>query len=76
MRTVELLTDPRLDEQVRAVWRRLHDAWWTPHLSLALRVRPEDQHRYPRELGTARGRLITARSYDSASRTVTDLAVA
>ena len=159
MHTVELLLDPALDEAVRAVWQRLHDAglpsladhghptnrphltlaaadrltpeaaavltglpveaeldglifferavvwrvtrtdalsdlharmWrvlegtarsplhapdsWVPHVSLALRA--GDQPRYAaelRDLPVARGSFPQARTYDSATRTVTSL---
>ncbi|MEV4636383.1 2'-5' RNA ligase family protein [Actinoplanes sp. NPDC049548] len=74
--------DDRLRDLQAAVWAALdgternpwHDPLrWTPHVSLALRVRPEDQSRYPRELGIARGWFIGARSYDSESRSITSL---
>ncbi|GAA0802953.1 2'-5' RNA ligase family protein [Spirilliplanes yamanashiensis] len=67
-----------------AVWRALggvgnplHDpAAWTPHISLARRVRP-DQRRDVEQaldgLGTVEGLLIAARSYDTGTRTVTEL---
>ena len=47
---------------------------WIPHVSLALRAK--DQPRYAAELGdrpVARGAFVQARSYDSATRTVTTL---
>jgi len=46
---------------------------WVPHVSLALRVKPEMQELYPRDLGVVSGRLVRARTYDSESRTTTDL---
>jgi 2'-5' RNA ligase len=47
---------------------------WTPHVSLALRAK--DHSRYAaelRDLPVARGRFVQARTYDSATRTVTAL---
>lgn len=46
---------------------------WVPHVSLALRVKPEMQERYPRDLDAVSGQLVSARTYDSDSRTVEDL---
>ncbi|MFI7597304.1 2'-5' RNA ligase family protein [Actinoplanes sp. NPDC049681] len=74
--------DDRLRELQAAVWAALdgternplHDPRaWTPHVSLALRVPPEQQDRYPRRLGIALGRLTAARSYGSELRSVVDL---
>ncbi|MGA5301728.1 2'-5' RNA ligase family protein [Nucisporomicrobium flavum] len=47
---------------------------WVPHVSLALRVKPELQDRYPRDIGAASGRVVAARTYNSETRTVTSLA--
>ncbi|UQU65747.1 2'-5' RNA ligase family protein [Couchioplanes caeruleus] len=47
---------------------------WVPHVSLALRVKPELQARYPRSVGAAAGRAVAARTYNSETRTVTGLA--
>ncbi|GAA3903852.1 2'-5' RNA ligase family protein [Actinoplanes auranticolor] len=47
---------------------------WVPHVSLALRAR--DHARYAAELGdlpVARGRFVQARTYDSQTRTVTEV---
>lgn len=63
------------------VWESLTGAWpppdeWLPHVSLALRVRPE-QHdavrQALREPAEERGHFVAARSYDTATRTVTSL---
>ncbi|HWS32493.1 MAG TPA: 2'-5' RNA ligase family protein [Actinoplanes sp.] len=52
---------------------------WVPHVSLALRM-PEDRRAAALDLFAAepmtRGRFVTARSYDSRTRTVTELAPA
>lgn len=49
---------------------------WRPHVSLALNM-PTAQHQAAfallRDLHPARGKLVAARSYDTLSRTVTDL---
>jgi hypothetical protein len=151
MRTVELLLDPNLDAEVRALWQLLHRAglrslaththptnrphitvataasvarvpqlrlpipirlgpprslgkalvlaadsaelrdlhdhvWtalgdddtpdWVPHVSLALNM-PPDQHGPARErltgIGTLTGACVAARSYDSETRTISDI---
>ena len=73
---------PDLLELQEQVWRALdgrernplHEPGrWVPHVSLALRVKPEMQDRYPRDLGPVPGQLVRARTYDSTSRTVADL---
>ena len=46
---------------------------WVPHVSLALRVKPDMQQRYPRDVGVATGSVVTARTYDTETRTVADL---
>jgi hypothetical protein len=49
---------------------------WRPHVSLALRVPPEQRAAaldLLGDLGTARGSYIGARSYDTETRTVVDL---
>lgn len=65
------------------VWRAMHDPnplhapdVWVPHVSLARRVKPADRARisdYLSGLRPRQGRLVAARSYDTETRTVTDL---
>jgi 2'-5' RNA ligase len=45
---------------------------WTPHISLARRLRPDQESRAARLIGesAADGELVMARSYDTISRTV------
>ncbi|AGL20861.1 hypothetical protein [Actinoplanes sp. N902-109] len=45
---------------------------WIPHVSLALRTDPAG---YPRTLGEASGQAVSARTYDSSSRTVQPLII-
>ena len=51
---------------------------WTPHISLARRLRPDQHELAARAIGpaVASGELSAARSYDSVTRTVIPLAVA
>ncbi|MFF5084546.1 2'-5' RNA ligase family protein [Actinoplanes sp. NPDC000266] len=65
------------------VWASLPGAWpppeeWVPHVSLALRVRA-DQHDAVMgalaDLPRAAGHFVAARSYHTATRVVTDLAL-
>ncbi|MGR6319308.1 2'-5' RNA ligase family protein [Micromonospora soli] len=76
---------PQLTALHRAVWDVLAEApgpqpWqlpghWVPHLSLALRFRGADRRRARAVAGVDRatGEFVAARSYDSESRTVSDL---
>ena len=78
-----LVADEALLRLHEAVWQALDGAdrnplhepgRWTPHLSLARRVRLAQRDQVERVAGaSASGRLTAGRSYDSASRTVHDL---
>ncbi|MBG0565081.1 2'-5' RNA ligase family protein [Actinoplanes aureus] len=79
----EVTAGPSLRRLQSAVWgavvpaNPLHSPdRWTPHVSLALNL-PAAQHAAAlellRELPPAHGELVTGRSYDTESRTVTDL---
>ncbi|SNY66049.1 2'-5' RNA ligase superfamily protein [Paractinoplanes atraurantiacus] len=78
----EVRPTAELRELQARVWEALDEAWpppqeWVPHVSLALRV-PAGQHEaVPAALGDlprAAGFFVAARSYDTATRVVTDLA--
>ncbi len=79
-----LVADDALLRLHEAVWQALDGAdrnplhepgRWTPHLSLARRVAPGQRDHVARVAGALAGGTLTAgRSYDSASRTVHDLA--
>ncbi|MFI5496751.1 2'-5' RNA ligase family protein [Actinoplanes sp. NPDC051859] len=72
-----------LDDLHGSCWSALRDAdpWpdpqhWVPHVSLALKVDPEHQVAALALLAAeppARGTFVAARSYDSRTRTATDL---
>jgi 2'-5' RNA ligase len=75
--------DPLLRLQAE-VWRALDGAQrnpqhepqaWVPHISLARRVRPEQRAAVQAVAGAAAagGTLVAARSYDSGTRTVSEL---
>ncbi len=79
------LESPPLRALQADVWRALGGGGnplhapqaWTPHLSLARRVPPPrhaDVARALDGLGAAEGLLVTARSYDTVSRTVAPIA--
>lgn len=70
---------PELLELQDRVWRALdgrernplHEPGrWVPHVSLALRVKPEMQELYPRDPGVAEGSAVAARTYDTLTRSV------
>ena len=73
--------DARLSELHERIWSSLTDAWpppseWTPHVSVALRVRAEERDAVLETLSglpPARGFFVAARSYDSNTRTVRTL---
>ncbi|MEV4342888.1 2'-5' RNA ligase family protein [Actinoplanes sp. NPDC049596] len=70
-----------LRELQAKVWAALPEAWpppeeFVPHVSLALRVRADQHDAVLAALGNvthARGQFVAARSYDTATRTVTGL---
>jgi 2'-5' RNA ligase len=78
-----VVADSVLWEVQAAVWSALDGAQrnplhepgrWVPHISVARRVHAEQRPVVERVAGAAvRGALVAGRSYDSVSRTVTDL---
>ena len=81
-----LTATAELSELQAAVWSALRPAnpWpsprqWQPHISLALNVPPAQRPEALRllaALAPARGQFVAARSYDTQTRTVTDLRTA
>ena len=80
---VREVLSPRLRELHAAVWRAvgsdnpLHaPQQWVPHVSLALNVPPDRREAavaFVDDLPPAAGELVAVRSYDTGTRTVTDL---
>lgn len=78
----EVIAPPELRELQARVWRSLPgEPWpapaeWVPHVSLALKASPAQRQAalaLAANLPPARGRFVAARSYDTETRTVTDL---